>query len=189
MNSLDLVGDWLQSARGRAVYYLNPKPDDFDLVETATALARITRFVGQCKLDFEGSYSVAQHSVLVSELCSEYPKAALLHDAHEQYAGDLPTPFKVTMEQVCPGFKAGLRRVTDLLDEALAEKFGIDVRDLHAQAVKIADLRALATEKRDVMAPPPQPWIDLPEPDSRTIQPMTWYEARDAFIARYNQLS
>lgn len=183
----EVTSEWLQSAVGNAFYYLNPKPEQFDIYEIATVLSKVPRFAGHTKLEFDGVYSVAQHSVLVSKLCQN-PLAGLLHDGHEAYIGDISTPLKNQFEQLQPGFKRALRLLTDTIDSALCEAFHMDSRVLHDQDVKIADLRALATEKRDVMAPEPQPWIYLPEPDSEVIQPMVWQDAREEFLARFHEL-
>jgi uncharacterized protein len=179
---------WIQTAKGNAFYFLDPKPEHFDIVEIATVLAKKTRFEGHTSLNFDGVYSVAQHSVLVSKLAPN-KLAGLLHDVHETYVGDWTTPFKVCLEELCPGFRKALGRVTDLIDETFCDHLGIDVRELHSQDVKYADLKALATEKRDVMEHPPIPWLDLPEPDSEIIRPMLWKEARDAFLSRYEELT
>lgn len=46
--------------------------------------------------------SVAQHSVLVSRMSESSPRAGLLHDAHEALIGDIPSPVKAAMEEMCP---------------------------------------------------------------------------------------
>lgn len=178
----------MQSAKGRAFEFLNPKPEDFDIVEIATVLSKKTRFEGHTSLNFDGIYSVAQHSVLVSKLASN-KLAGLVHDIHETWVGDWITPFKGCLEELNPGFRKALARVTDLIDEEFCDFLGIDVRELHSQDTKLADLRALATEKRDVMEVPPIPWIELPEPDSEIIKPMPWQEARDRFLDAFTLLT
>jgi hypothetical protein len=179
--------EWMQTAKGKAFEFLNPNKEHFDIVEIAAVLAKKTRFEGHTSLNFDGIYSVAQHSVLVSKLAPN-KFAGLLHDVHETWVGDWITPFKCQLEDLCPGFRKTLSRVTDTIDECVCEWLGIASDDLHSPAIKHADLRALATEKRDVMEHPPLPWIDLPEPDSEIIKPMTWKEARDLFLAEFERL-
>lgn len=71
---------------------------DVDILRIARCLSNICRFNGST-VDF---YSVAEHSVLVSNLCTTCPKAALLHDTVEAFTGDVITPVK---ELMVPGFK------------------------------------------------------------------------------------
>lgn len=66
------------------------------LCDIIYALSRVCRFQGHCS----HFYSVAQHSVLVWEICKAECFAdvdlrwALLHDAHEAYLADLSLPVK-----------------------------------------------------------------------------------------------
>jgi len=98
---------------------------------------------------FGAHNSVAQHSVLVSQLV---PPAvalqALLHDASEAFMGDMVNPLKKHM----PDFKAA----EVVLENVIAERFNLPTR--MDPRVKRADLIALATERRDLMQAPPMPW-------------------------------
>ena len=53
---------------GRLVDVLNPKPGDIAPEDIAHALACTCRFNGHSR----GFYSVAQHSMLVAEICGDY---------------------------------------------------------------------------------------------------------------------
>ena len=174
---------WCQTFRGRAFYFMDPEPADFDIEEIATALSRLMRFNGHSKWP----YSVAQHSVLVSKLC-KYPLAGLLHDAHEAYTGDMITSVKWLMEDLCPGFRANWNYVTDTIDAGVIAAFNVGMEFRDNEDVKFADLKALSTERRDLMQIPPMPWIDLPEPANEVIEEMTIGEARRAFLDRYSEL-
>lgn len=58
----------------------------------ARALSKICRFGAQAT----AVYSVAQHAVEVAaRVPEELRLAALHHDSHEAYVGDLPTPLKL----------------------------------------------------------------------------------------------
>jgi uncharacterized protein len=105
------------------------------------------------------------------------------------YMNDLTTDLKHSLEELCPGFKKAFNTLTDLADELVCEKFGITYPMRGDPEIKHADLMALATEKRDIMLPPPLPWIDLPQPAPDVIQPMTEDEARDAFLDRFAALT
>lgn len=83
---------------------LNPRPEDVRLDDIAHSLSHLCRFVGHT----DRFYSVAEHSVLVSQLCDDEAAVfGLLHDAAEAYVGDLASPVK---RQV-PGFAAMEERV------------------------------------------------------------------------------
>ena len=76
---------------------MNPDPEEIDIDDICFALSNICRFTGH--VDF---YSVAQHSLLVAQLCQqngaskEDVKWALLHDGAEAYISDLNSPIKST---------------------------------------------------------------------------------------------
>src|SRR4051795_4837465 len=89
-------GPYLQTISGRFVNPLDPDLDQIDIGDITRALANTCRFGGHCR----SFYSVAQHSVIVSELVEqrggdvEDVFAALMHDASEAYLGDMPHPIK-----------------------------------------------------------------------------------------------
>ena len=80
---------------GRTFDVKRPGTWDFDIEDIARGLSSICRFGGQ--VDF---YSVAEHSIRVSELLMERKWSpsvqllGLLHDAAEAYIGDIPRPWK-----------------------------------------------------------------------------------------------
>lgn len=88
------------------------------------------------------SYTVAEHSVVVSRLCRRHALklAALLHDASEAYLGDLNTPIKKL-----PGF-APFRYLESRIQAATARRFGIPESQFNEPAVHDADRLALEVE-------------------------------------------
>jgi uncharacterized protein len=173
------------TASGRYFDFINPDPESIRLSDIARALSRICRFTGHTKQ----FYSVAQHSVLVSQTVPHnLAMEGLLHDASEAYLGDVSSPLK----QLLPDYKVIEHRVED----AIATKFGlIDPLNSH---IKNADLRLLVTEKRDLM-PSPQWFVEekhtdawawtkpfYPLPDR--IVPMSPDEAYSDFINRYLEI-
>jgi 5'-deoxynucleotidase YfbR-like HD superfamily hydrolase len=135
---------WVSTATGRMVSLLDPQPETITLGDIAHALSMICRFNGHVTR----FYSVADHSVHVSKLVPpELAMVGLLHDAAEAYLGDIISPVKKMMANgQSMAFKDAERR----LWEAICERFSIDPKLL--ASVKQADLIALATEKRDLLA-------------------------------------
>jgi len=140
----DRKGRWTTPLfTGRRFWPESPKAGDFDVRDIAHALARVNRFNGHTPK----SYSVAQHSILVSQqLPKELKLFGLLHDAGEGYLGDLISPIKRL-------FKEFYAPIEDGIMVALAEQLGFPSL-LHSQTakdmVKKADNILLATEVRDL---------------------------------------
>lgn len=153
-------GDWKQTFTGGAFWPLDPRPDEVLIEDIAHALSLTCRFGGHCRI----FYSVAQHSTEMAESLvlgrsiwtngrrDPESKAlafyCLMHDAAEAYVGDLVAPLKRHL----PDFQAAEARVW----KAIATRF--DLPEKLPQEVKRADLVMLATEARDLMAPPPMDW-------------------------------
>lgn len=150
---------WIQTFSGIAWNLEAPRADDVRLVDIAHALARICRFTGHTRGD--RIYSVAQHSVLVATYVElQHPElylAALLHDAHEAYLGDISRPLGTLL----PGF-AELKRAHD---RVIAEWAGIAPTDFQHPAVREADAVMLATEANTHLPDGCKgDWGDLPPP-------------------------
>jgi 5'-deoxynucleotidase YfbR-like HD superfamily hydrolase len=168
------VACWVQTSTGARMDLENPSARDVHLHDIAVGMARIVRFNGHTLEPF----SVAQHSMLVLDtvvhLCAERHDpatdalrlAALLHDAHEAYMGDIVSPVAAL-----PGFQAPVAQLKRRLQRAIHARFGLPevLPDAWQWLIARADLLALATEKRDLMAPAPAPWGDLPEPLPRRL--------------------
>ncbi len=111
--------------------------EDLCVEDIAHALSMVCRFGGHC----HRHYSVAEHSLLVSELVpEEYKLSALLHDASEAYLGDIIAPLKRM-----PGME-GYREIEREMERLIEVKFVVNfVDDL---VIKEADLKALYIEGR-----------------------------------------
>jgi len=170
-------GDWFTTYTGKKFYPVDPHPDDICIWDIAHALARICRFGGHVQ-EF---YSVAQHSVLVSDDCSSAPLQALLHDATEAYVGDVVRPLKYAL----PDYIVIEERVW----EAVCEKFGM--QKLMHPHVKISDNKALMTERRDLLTPTDHVWsLDgKVKPFDQKIIPMSPVQAESLFMQRFKQLT
>lgn len=124
---------WIETVSGRKFHFLDPQPEEIDIDDIATALSNNCRFTGQ----FRKFYSIAEHSVAVSEL-SGNSLVGLLHDASEAYLQDIASPVK--------GHLANYRELEDKVMRAIAARFGFEYP--YGPEVKFADVVQLSTEAR-----------------------------------------
>lgn len=82
----------METFSGLWVDPLNMQSSEILIEDIVHSLSLQCRYSGHCKC----FYSVAQHSVLVSDLCDGYllQLFGLLHDAAETYFGDMIAPLK-----------------------------------------------------------------------------------------------
>lgn len=163
---------WTLTRSARRINLARIRPSDVCIEDVAYALARINRFNGHAARP----YSVAEHSLLVAEILerdggvrdASLLRAALLHDAHEAYLGDISTPLKGLMGDRFRAVESGAQR-------AVADHFGLlRAQREHWIAIKHADRVALATERRDLMPEHADPW-----PAIEDAQPVGWIDLRD----------
>ncbi len=169
-------GPTITLASGRIFDFLDPHGSDFGIDDVAHALAHVCRYAGQCS----GFYSVAEHSLHVSATATDYQYEALLHDAAEAFLGDVTRPLK----QLLPDY----RRIESTVEDAVAERFGL--RPDYRPSVKAADLRVLAAEQLQIMAPGTADWAVAAQIDPAPISVafLSPPKAKGAFLARYHQL-
>ena len=170
---------WALTSTGRRVDLLCPDPESIEIDDIAHGLSRTCRFCGQAPQ----TYTVAQHSCLVSELVHpDFALQGLLHDATEAYLGDLNGTLKRH------ALLAGYRMIEEGLREAICRRFAIDV-ELPPE-VRRADQVALYNEKR-ALFPSAAAWpgesvcefieLDLSDP---------WWpaQAKALFLSRFDEL-
>lgn len=144
-------GDWMQTRGGCQFWPLDPRADEVQISDIASALSKLCRYGGQC-LRF---YSVAEHCVHVANHApAGFELAALMHDASEAYLSDVIRPIKSHLSNYLE-IEAGLERV-------IAERFGL-TWPMPAE-VKRLDTAILADERDQAMMPPPVPWSQTTEP-------------------------
>jgi hypothetical protein len=161
----------------------DPDPSQLDPADIARALANQCRFGGHCR----AFYSVAQHSVIVSELVEarggdvEDVFAALMHDATEAYLGDMPHPLK-HRSPLGAAFKAA----EDKLEQAIRDRFAIKPE---VPLIKPADRALLATERRAFSAEEWH-WPELEGVEPLELELTAWPPdaAAEAFVRRYAEL-
>jgi hypothetical protein len=123
---------------GRRFWPLDARPGEVSILDIAHALSNQGRFTGHTT-EF---YSVAQHSVLVSEVVApQYALWGLLHDATEAYLIDLASPVKMQI----PEYKV----IEARLMEVIAAAFSLPLP--MPDEVHLADRILLMTEKRDLL--------------------------------------
>lgn len=180
-------GDWIQTFTGKQFWPLDPRPEDFDILDIAHALSMKCRFNGHSRF----FYSVAQHSVLVSRECErgwpgrvQVARWGLMHDLAEAYLPDVPRPIKQMMTDSL------LRSCEWLILSAAAKAYYLHP-DKEPSRVRQVDNALLATEAGQVMGPPPEgvQW-DLPEPPVPGLVIEEWSpaKAREEFLSRWKEL-
>ena len=177
-------GTYMVTYTGKLFYPLDPEPDLIVIKDIAHALSNNCRFCGHVK----NFYSVAQHSVIVSQLCEpENALTGLLHDASEAYLSDITRPIKYT-EQM-----AGYREIEHTLEEAIFAKFGLPFP--MTTDVKRADDMALIAEGYTLFNPIPD-WIFRRLKDAGLTEPIYKLEsawppavAKAQFMKRFLELN
>ena len=175
--------NFMHTFSGKMFRYLNPDPEDICIEDIAHGLSQLNRFVGQTVKP----YSVAQHSVLVSQACpKEFALYGLLHDASEAYTNDVCRVLKLS-----PGM--GIYKwYENLAMSAVCRKFGLSEKE--PTEVKTADLILLLTEKRDLFkntclwAVNKYDGTSHLEPLKKKIRPWTAEEAEEKFLERFQTL-
>lgn len=168
---------WIQTWSGKKFSFENATPEMIDILDIGHALSNTCRFAGHVK----SFYSVAQHSVLVSNYV--HPALALmglLHDSSEAFLNDIPSPIKHS------DIFAGYREMENKLQTMIYQKFGINSPE--HPLVKQVDLQMLATEKRDLLGKEPEDWGLKYEPFIEKIEPWSPTEAKHEFLKRFYQL-
>jgi 5'-deoxynucleotidase YfbR-like HD superfamily hydrolase len=182
---------------GRRLDLLDPSPLDIEIEDIAHGLARVARWNGQTA--GAAIFSVAQHSVLVSDIFAVQEPAAnagtrlmvLLHDAPEYVIGDMISPFKAVIGE---SYKA----VEARLLSAIHVRFGLPaltppaIKAATKQADKVAAfleatrLAGFGIEESCRIFGDPRPFPPLTERLSLTPQPAE--EAKATFLARFSEL-
>jgi 5'-deoxynucleotidase YfbR-like HD superfamily hydrolase len=177
-----MASRYFRTYTGREVHPLDPKPHEISIFDIARSLSHLCRFLGH----IDAFYSVAQHSVLVSQHVPEEDALwGLLHDASEAYICDLPAPIKRDPEM-------GIYRLAeDRLVLAVCERYGLKPK--MPASVMRADKVLLATEFRDVTPVRDLDWIEAECGEKPlwdyTIQPWTPSVAQQAFLGRFAELA
>lgn len=174
-------GPWTQTNSGRQVFYLQENQPGVNiwLPDIAHSLYNLQRFAGH--LNSPG-WTVGQHSMAMGLYCANTGcdhmtiLDALLHDAHEAYMGDLPSPFKQAVPEVS--------RVQDKLQLDILKAFGIkdskyagEPWDRGGEQARL-DLAMCRAEAEEFFDRIRDNWTqDFPTPDAEVLRAIS--QARD----------
>jgi len=107
--------DCIRTFTGKYVNVFDPDPATIDIIDIAHALAKEQRWGNH----LSKNYSVAQHSIICSELVpTENKFTALMHDSTEAYLRDLCSPIKKKL--------IGYKDLENSLMKHLADIFGFE---------------------------------------------------------------
>lgn len=185
---------WQRMLSGRRLDLIEPSPVDIEIEDIAHGLSRVARWNGQTTGEYP--FSVAQHSMLVEQLClyrkkrpgPEWQLIALLHDAPEYVIGDMISPFKAVLGLDYKVFESKL-------ESAIHIRFGLPAMmpDACKKMIKRADHGAayleatqLAgfnhTESRKFFGKPPENHQDI------TLTPQAPDDVKAQFIRRFEEI-
>jgi len=178
---------WIQTFTRKKFSYDAIASNDICIEDIAHALSMQCRFNGHVSQ----FYSVAQHSVHVSQALSSLGHssatrlAGLLHDAHEAYLGDIPTPLKKMM---FAQFDALQKQIDSLILQyvGLAEH----ASSIQWDVIHRTDTSMLVTEASQLLKQPlVDNWIsEYGAPLSWRIVPWAPAVAENEFMFLFNEL-
>lgn len=148
-------GYWVQTFTGRAVWPLDPRPEEIFIEDVAHHLSMLCRFAGAG----QRFLSIAEHCCNVATRTSDENKLeALLHDGPEYVLSDVLSPVKRSLTEY--------KVLEDLQARAFATRFGLKYP--WPAEVHELDLRELIAERDQNMKRSPRPphdgWPDHLEP-------------------------
>ncbi|HBQ48886.1 MULTISPECIES: YfbR-like 5'-deoxynucleotidase [Hyphomonas] len=185
---------WQRMLSGRRLDLADPSPMDVEIEDIAHGLARVARWNGQTR--GEHAFSVAEHSVLVEDICRRLQPdltpqqrlTALLHDSPEYVIGDMISPFKALLGESYKTIEArlqeaihirfGLRPVTPQKLKRLIKK--ADLICAWAEAIQLAGFSE--DEANRLFGKPP-------EGTKLKLSPKAVPDAQAAFMKRYAQIN
>lgn len=184
---------WQRMLSGRRLDLVDPSPMDIEIEDIAHGLARVARWNGQTL--GEHAFSVAQHSVLVEQICRKLEPAfdtrksltALLHDAPEYVIGDMISPFKTILGASYKDVEARLEQAIHLRFELPALtpqrlKRTIKKADHICAWFEAVQLAGFEPQEADRFFGRPPEGIKL------RLKPQSVSDAQEAFLQRYSKL-
>jgi len=160
------------------------------LIDIAHSLSHVCRFGGHTR-EF---YSVAQHSVLASQLIApEFAAWGLMHDAAEAYLGDITRPLKrclwanLAQDEDAIHVYKHINQIEADLQQHIANVFGLTWPAPWCE-IDPVDSALLHSERRVLLGPAPAEWGPKVEYPAVCIKPVSSKEAKQMFLARAKEL-
>lgn len=128
------------------VNLLEPTAEQIHWDDMVGAAANIRRFNGHSSITLE-KHSLHVYHILRKHLrCDDKRllRTGLMHDLHEVYVADMPSPMKAALRQGTPDGVSAYDRIEQGFMQVVADKFGLIYP--HPEEIKIADMYALAME-------------------------------------------
>jgi uncharacterized protein len=174
----------IQTYSGILVDIKTPNPNTILVCDIAKHLSQLCRYTGASR----SFYSVAEHSVLVANLCPQDLKLiGLLHDSAEGFLGDCSTILKNLLPEY--------QKLEKTMNEAIIKRFDLGIPDFNC--VKIYDRIALDIESKVLMGPRHPVWdnykVESPEGydfdySLLEIKSLNPEEAERAYLDLFNSL-
>lgn len=169
----------MQLYSGKPFYPNDPRSEEIDIEDIAHSLSNQCRYNGHTKR----FYSVAEHSVLVSEMVAQKTnniniiQQGLMHDAPEAYVGDVIRPLKIQLTE-WEKFEIPVWKV-------ICKRYSINPKI--NPIVHKMDYDACAIEKRDLMNPSIGVcWGRMPQADERfSVIGLAPNEAKKLFLDKF----
>jgi len=171
---------WIQTSSGKKFSYLDPQPESICRRDIIIALSREQRYAGHALFN----YTVGQHSVLCSQMIDQtYALQAFMHDFAEAYIKDIPHPLKMLIDEESGGV---LKDIEHRIMYAICDKYGVSYP--FPREVKKADMRMMATERKYLLGPSPEPWDVEEEPYDIRIEYLEFYQVVNWMWSRWKEL-
>lgn len=173
------IDSYIETFSGKKFYFLKPSLDDIVIEDIAHSLSMQCRYTGHAS-EF---YSIAEHSILVSSLCSDDAKLwGLMHDASEAYLTDVASPIKP--------YLVNYKKLESNIMNAVCDKFSME-RAMPGE-VHVADMEVLRCEAHMLMHSQGKDWkvnennynplMDL------YIECLSPKQAKEKFLERFYEL-
>lgn len=126
---------WIATANGLHVSYTHPDRREITIGDIAYSLAQQPRFLGHMPSIDGDPMTIAGHCLLVTHLLEldrydpEIQLQGLMHDAHEAYIGDMPTPLKLAL------FKGDIDILAQDLQESIRQELSLPAPNYESQKI------------------------------------------------------
>lgn len=153
---------YIVTCSGRKFSLTNPRAEQVSLSDIWRTLGNLSRFGGHT------SYTVAEHSRWVAVLAvppagvdgCDFATAALYHDAHEAYIGDITTPVARELSQMIGDGGDIINMLKARVQAAIHEAVGLPwpLPESWTRAIKEADNLAMIGERDRYLTKPVDGW-------------------------------